>query len=191
MKTGSVSRLLSFVALLVVLAAPSQAADLWMHVQVHDGADGDHASANVSVNLPVAAISTAVPIIHTQLDKSTHLRIDKNDLSVAQMRAIWKQLKASPDMNFVTVKEPDQNVRITKAAGYVLIHVDSRNHDKDNVDVRVPIRVVDALLSGSNNEIDVAAGLEALATAGEGELLTVTSAKDHVRVWVDHLPEAK
>lgn len=187
MGTRLLGRFLGVSALMVALAAPGQAADLWMHVQVHEGKYGDH----VSVNLPVTAISTAVPIIHTQLDKNTHLRINSNELTVPQMRAIWKQLKASPDMNFVTVKEADQNVRITKSAGYVLIHVDSRDRDKDNVDLRMPIRVVDALLSGTDDQIDVAAGLQALASAGEGDLLTVTSAKDHVRVWVDHVPEGK
>lgn len=187
MRTSLLGRFLGVAVLMIALAAPSQAADLWMHVQVHDGKDGDH----VSVNLPVTAISTAVPIIHTQLDKNARLRVDEDDLTVPQMRAIWKQLKASPDMDFVTVKKTDQSVRITKSAGYVLIHVDNRDRDKDNVDVRLPIRVVDALLSGTDDQIDVAAGLEALAGAGEGELLTVTSAKDHVRVWVDHLPEGK
>lgn len=187
MRSRPVSWLYAIGVLLVILAAPIQAADLWMHVQVHDGEDGDH----VSVNLPVTAISTAIPIIHTQLGKSGHVRIDDGDLSVAQLRAIWQQLKASPDMDFVTVNSADQHVRITKSGSYVLIHVEDRDRDKDNVNVRMPIRVVDALLSGSDNEIDVAAGLQALAAAGEGELLTVTSAKDHVRVWVDHMPQAK
>ncbi len=59
------------------------------------------------------------------------------------------------------------------------------------VDVKVPQAVVEALLSGEGDEIDLAAAIRALAARGEGELVTVDNKDAKVRVWVDQLAEAR
>jgi len=54
------------------------------------------------------------------------------------------------------------------------------------VDITVPMKVVDALLStAKENELDVAAALRALSDAGDSLLVTVQDASQHVRIWVD------
>jgi hypothetical protein len=45
--------------------------------------------------------------------------------------------------------------------------------------------VVAALLSGSGDELNVGAALEALVRRGEGELLTVNGDDETVRIWID------
>ncbi len=54
----------------------------------------------------------------------------------------------------------------------------------------MPFAVVDALLSGDEDKLDIEAAIHALVQEGEGELVTVTSDKDNVRVWVDSIAEA-
>ena len=88
----------------------------------------------------------------------------------------------------MTVEEDDEKVRVWKEAGYLMVSV--VEHDGENVEVRVPARVVDALLSGEGNELDLVAALEALVDEGEGQLVTVTGDDENVRVWVDRIAEA-
>ena len=59
------------------------------------------------------------------------------------------------------------------------------DHGAD-VDVKVPLRVVDALLSGPEGSFDFAAAIEALAAYGPGELVTVRDGDETVRVWIDN-----
>jgi hypothetical protein len=49
---------------------------------------------------------------------------------------------------------------------------------------------VDALLSGNEDELDIQAAINALVQEGEGELVTVTSDDENVRIWVDSIAEA-
>jgi len=53
------------------------------------------------------------------------------------------------------------------------------------VRVRFPLDVVDALLSGGENELDLIAALDALADHGGGDLVTVESDDESIRVWID------
>jgi hypothetical protein len=95
-----------------------------------------------------------------------------------------------PDMTFVTVEDRGENVRVWKQGGYLMVEV--REHgDESTVDVRIPGSVVDALLSGEGDELDVAAALTALAAHGEGELVTVNDSRDRVRIWVDGSAEMR
>ncbi|MGB8456871.1 MAG: hypothetical protein WCE50_04080, partial [Candidatus Acidiferrum sp.] len=53
------------------------------------------------------------------------------------------------------------------------------------VEVKVPMKVVEALLSGGKDELDIAAGLHALAGEGDMELVSVKDDDSTVRVWMD------
>ncbi|MFQ5350085.1 MAG: hypothetical protein ACE5EG_06560, partial [Thermoanaerobaculia bacterium] len=79
-------------------------------------------------------------------------------------------------------------VRVWKEGGYLMVSV--IEDGGENVEVRVPGRVVDALLSGEGDELDLLAALEALVDEGEGQLVQVTGDDENVRVWVDRIAEA-
>jgi hypothetical protein len=67
-----------------------------------------------------------------------------------------------------------------------MVHVQEAKAKGDNINVTVPIAVVDALFSGTRtDELDVAAALKALDNAGDTFLVTVENATEHIRVWVD------
>jgi hypothetical protein len=65
----------------------------------------------------------------------------------------------------------------------------SRPWDREDVHVKMPAAVVEALLSGDEDELDVAAAIRALARHGEGELVTVSGDDETVRIWIDGTPE--
>jgi hypothetical protein len=92
-------------------------------------------------------------------------------------------------MTFVTVQADDANVRVYKDGDYLMAVVDEHD-DGAQVNARIPLAVVDALLSGAEDELDIRAALEALVAHGPGELVTVNDDETQVRVWIDYNPEA-
>lgn len=179
-------RAVLFPALIVALAVcPASAAgpDLWLHVRVEEP-DND---TKVMVNLPFSLVGKALPMV----DVGDHLHEDSihvngRHLSYEELRDIWLEMRDGPDMDFVTIEEHDESVRIWKESGYLMVRV--RDRKDERVDVRMPLEVVDALL-GRKGELDFPAALEVLAARGEGELVSVQGDDESVRIWVDRSPE--
>jgi len=55
----------------------------------------------------------------------------------------------------------------------------------EKVDVKLPLPVVDALLSGPDDELNFPAAVKALKERGDGELVAVTDRSTVVRIWID------
>ena len=173
-----------FLAALVIAGAASAASNLWFHVRV-DEADG----AKVTVNLPVSMIEKAIQMIPEKHLNHQGMHFSDHEMTPADMRELWTELRDSPDMTFVKVEEEGEDVKIWKESGFLYVSVlEAEGNEK--VDVRVPFAVVDALLSGDEDEFNIEAAIHALVQEGEGELVTVTSDNDNVRIWVDSIAEA-
>jgi hypothetical protein len=115
-----------------------------------------------------------------------HVTIGEADFNGVDVRAILDAIRNAPDNEFVTVKEKDQDVRVAKSNGNLIVHVLDKTKDGEKVDVTVPMKVVDALFSTTkDNELDVAAAIRALSDAGDAVLVTVQDATEHVRIWID------
>jgi hypothetical protein len=71
------------------------------------------------------------------------------------------------------------------------VHVDVDDREGgETVRVRMPIGMLDALLAGEGEELDVRGALAYLRGAGRhGELVRVEEGEDLVRIWVDDRPE--
>ena len=123
------------------------------------------------------------------------LMVDGRDLSVQDLRRIWREVQRQPDAAYVTIDEPHGKVRVARSGGYLLIRAadedrpdgSGRPHAEPgrHVEVRIPVPVVDALLQGGGDRFDLAAAIAALARTGEGELVTVNGGHETVRMWVD------
>lgn len=179
--------LLALMAGLLVLggAATAGANDLWLHVKVEENDD-----TKVTVNVPMSVVGKALPMLPQEHLRAGHMHLEEMELSIAEMRELWREVQATPDVTFVTVEEGDESVKVWKEAGYLMVSVVD-GHGGENVEVRIPARVVDALLSGEGEELDLVAGLEALVDEGEGQLVQVTGDNERVRVWVDRIAEAQ
>jgi hypothetical protein len=170
--------------ILAALAVPAAAADLWLHVKVDGGRDGEQ----VSINLPISMVDKIAPMIRGEAHRSGRIRIDDRDYSIAELRQIWRELAEGPDATYVTVNERDSKVRIAKRGSYLVMEANDRVQGED-VQARIPLTVMRALLSGPGDELNLGAALEALAREGAGELITVTGIDETVRIWVDAAPE--
>lgn len=169
-----------------LLAGPAAAADLWLHVEVNGGRNGEE----VKINLPLSMVDKIAPMISGEAHGSGRVRLDDHDYSVAELRRIWRELENGPDATYVTVKERDSKVRIAKQGQYLVMEANDRAEGED-VQARVPLTVMRALLSGTGDELNIGAALEALAAEGAGELITVTGDEETVRIWVDAVSDGR
>jgi hypothetical protein len=152
----------------------------WIHVSVDEG--GAKAST-VRVNLPLAVVEAATPMVKAELDKTVKHEVKDAGLDKARLIEMWKAVKDAGDAEFVTVREGDDHVRVAKIKNKLVVKVDEGG--KENVTVEIPGEVVDALLSGPGEELDVAAAIEVLKRQGHGTLVTVDDKDSKVRVWID------
>jgi hypothetical protein len=173
---------------LMTLAGTARADSLWLHVKV----DGDHADERVTVNLPLSLIEKAIPMIPENVMEHGRIQFDEGEeITIADLREMWNEIQSQPDFTIARVESEDENVRVAKEGDYLIVRVDEGEGGSENVNVRIPVAVVDALFSGDGEQLNIRAALEALAAHGEGELVTVTDHDEVVRVWVDGFSEAR
>jgi hypothetical protein len=166
------------------MAASAMAAppERYLHVKVEDTKEGE----SVSVNLPLSIAEKLLPTVNKGNLHDGRVTIGSADLNGIDVKGLLDAIRSAPDNEFVTVKQKDQDVRIAKSNGNLVVHVRSSEGEKENVDIIVPLKVVDALFStAKDNELDVAAAIRALSDAGDALLITVQGASQHVRIWID------
>jgi len=173
-------------ALLSASAAMAAPGDRYLHVKVDDAEKGE----SVNVNLPLTIAEKILPTVNKGRLHAGTVSISDADIEGVDIRAILDAIRSAPDNEFVTVKEKDQDVRVAKSKGNLLIHVrddsDGKGKHGQKVEITVPMKVVDALFStAKKNELDIAAAIRALDGAGETLLVTVEDASQHVKIWVD------
>jgi len=186
------TRSFSFAALVLLTAATglspiasAQAAqtERWLHVRVENQvAKGEM----VRVNLPLSLAEKVLPAINKDRLHNGRITIHEAEMNGVNLRALLDALRTTRDGEFVTVQGTSGDVRVVKQAGYLLVHVRG-NKDATNkrVEIRMPLTVVDALLSSGSNELDLVAALRALGAQGDTELVSVKDEKSTVRIWLD------
>lgn len=167
-----------------VAAAQTAKPDRWIHVRVESSSPKGEL---VRVNVPLELAEKVLPAIHKDRLRGGKLKIHQAGADDVDLRALLEAVRGARDGEFVTVQSKEQNVRVAKQNGYVLVHVlDAQNQNKHRVEIRMPMAVVEALLSsGSRDELDLVAAVRALAAHGDTELVSVKDQESTVRVWVD------
>jgi hypothetical protein len=167
----------------------SPSRDRWLHVRVDDP---DSKGEIVRVNIPLELAEKVLPTINKDQFHNGRVKIDHFDCNGVDFHALLAAVRDSKDGEFVTVQDKDQDVRVAKQNNYFLVHVidkegskDSKDHKRSNVEVKIPMKVVDALFSAGKDEVDLVAGLHALALQGDTELVSVKDHEQTVRVWLD------
>ena len=114
------------------------------------------------------------------------VRIGCMDCDGVDVRTLFEAVRTSKDGEFVTVQSKDADISVAKKEGQFLVHVHDKNKPKySQVEVKVPMKVVQALLSAGKDELDIVAGLHALASQGDQELVSVKDDDSTIRVWLD------
>jgi len=177
---------------MLVFAALALPADRWIHVRViESGPDGDR----VRVNIPLSLAEAVLPTIKCDKLNEGKVKVEGHAFDQVDVRALLEAVRKTGDNQYVTVESKDQNVEVAKAGEFLLIKVhenskhgakkDQASKGQNTVDIKVPFKVANALLSGPTDELNVLAALRALDEYQNLELVTVKDGSDDVRIWVD------
>jgi hypothetical protein len=165
--------------LALAVAAPAAAASPWLHVRVHED-QGD----KVSVNLPLSVVRLALSMAPEKIADGKHFRFDDHDhLSIAQMKTLWRELRDTAEGELVRVESDDDNVRVSREGELMVVRVTSLKRDEE-VNVEVPLKLVDALLAPAGDELDIEAAIQHLESV-RGDIVRVKGDDATVRVWID------
>jgi hypothetical protein len=157
--------------------------DRWLHVRVTNPSRNEE---SVRVNVPLELAEKVLPTINRDRLHSGRVKFDDIDCHGVDLRALVDAVRTSKDGEFVTVQNKDSDVRVAKRNGTLFVHVFEKNKPKrSEVEVKVPMKVVDALFSADKDELDLVAGLRALSSQGDTELVSVKDQENTVRVWLD------
>jgi hypothetical protein len=168
-----------------VFGQSSSTKDRWLHVRV---INSDNKGETVRVNIPLELAENVLPTINKNHLHNGKVTIDQAHMNDVDVRALINAIRTAKDGEYVTVQGADQDVRVAKEGGRLLVRVKDNKSSKSNrseVDIKIPMHVIDALFSAGKDELDVVAGLHALASLGDTELVSVKSDDSTVRVWMD------
>jgi hypothetical protein len=169
----------------VAFGQSSSTKDRWLHVRV---INSDNKGETVRVNIPLELAESVLPTINKNHLHNGKVTIDQAHMNDVDVRALINAIRTAKDGEYVTVQGRDQDVRVAKEGGRLLVRVKDNQSSKSNkseVDIKIPMHVIDALFSAGKDELDVVAGLHALASLGDTELVSVKSDDSTVRVWMD------
>lgn len=172
---------------LALAPALAQSGGRWLHVRVVDGSEK---AASVKVNLPVSVLETMAQAIEDEHFRDGKIEIGHDGINAEQLQDLWKAIRASQDMEFVTVESDDATVKVAKSGKYLIAKVDGHDGDGGKVDVRIPIDVVDALLQAPKGQLNVKGAIQVLAAHDDGALVQVHDGANEVKVWIDSKAEA-
>ena len=161
----------------------SASRDRWLHVRV---ISSDAKGETVRVNVPLELAEKVLPTINKERLHNGKVKIDSAHVNDVDLRALVEAIRTTKDGEFVTVQSNDCDVRVAKQSNYLIVHVlDKQNSKKSQVEVKVPMKVIDALFSAGKDELDLVAALHALSSQGDTELVSVKDHENTVRVWLD------
>jgi len=176
---------------------PVASRDRWLHVRV---ISSDANSETVRINLPLELAEKVLPAVNRDRLHDGKVRID-NGRNNVDLRTIVDAIRTTGDGEFVTVQKDDCDVRVAKENNHLIVHVvdkclhencknEKGEHDKagarkSQVEIKVPMKVIDALFSAGKDELDLVAALHALSAQGDTELVSVKDHENTVRVWLD------
>lgn len=179
---AAVSGLLAALVMSLATAVTAAPAERYLHVNVENPSEGQ----SVHVNVPLSMAEKILPAINNGDLHNGKVVIHDKQMNAAELRAVLEAVRTTPDNQFVTVEDKDSDVRVAKFGGKIVVHVTDKRNREQNVDVTVPVKVVDALVATEkDDQLDLSAALRALSEAGDIVLVTVQDSSQKVRIWVD------
>jgi predicted component of type VI protein secretion system len=153
----------------------------WIHIEVLEAGQKE---ATVKVNLPLQFARTALQLAPDDVLSEGRIKVENTEFTVGDLRKMWKDLRAAGDAEFVTVNEKDSTVKISRKGERIYVNV-KETDSKEEVHIEVPVSLVDALLTGEGDTLNVEAAVAELQKMGPGEVVRVLDGEDSVRIWIE------
>jgi hypothetical protein len=132
---------------------------------------------------------------------------DHHGMKLADFRRMWKQLAAVGDAEFVSVESDEENVKVQRKGDTLYVYVDHKGtaptpaekpagkaaadkpetrtaHKAGEVRVEIPVALVDALLSGEGDQVNIQAAVAEIQKR-RGDIVRVRDEDSNVRIWID------
>lgn len=165
----------------LVLPVAARAEQRWLHVRVDEsGPDGER----VRINIPIELAEAVMPMIEAEGFDRGIVRIDGIGGGNVDLPKLIAALREARDGEYVRVESSDENVRIRKEDGRILIDVDDTGEDAEKVRISLRMDLLEALATENPRELDALAALR-LIGEDDGMIITVDSKDEKVRIWVD------
>ena len=184
------SRMLAWAAAAAMVVVPLGAQEAaeetgsWLHVQIESkGAE----TGQMALNLPLRAVGAFVAMAPEEVVSSDgRLTVaEEHGVSVSEIRTMWRELMAAGDSEFAAVQRDDRTVRVARADDQIEINVTSVDA---NIRIDLPVVVIDALLSGDGETLNLVAAIDQLGDL-RGDIVRVTEETRQIRIWVDESAE--
>jgi len=155
----------------------------WLHVRV---VNTDNRGETVRVNVPLELAEKVLPAVNHDRLHNGKVRINDARMDDVDLHALLEAIRTAKDGEYVTVQGTDNDVRVAKESNHLIIHVvDKSGSKKSQVEIKVPMKVIDALFSAGKDELDLVAALHALSGQGDTELVSVKDNENTVKIWLD------
>jgi hypothetical protein len=165
--------------LLLLPAAPAEAQETqWIHIRVEEPN-----ATRVSLNLPIGLVEAGLQIAEGHMtDAPGRWGVGEGGAKIAELRQLWQALHDVGDTDFLEVEDGDTHMRISRRDGRVLMQVEEGGETSVRFDT--PSSVIDALLGGDEDRLDLRAAIRELARTGEHDVLDIRDGDTTVRIWV-------
>ena len=173
---------LSALPLLLSTGSPAASAAssdvIWLRVEVHDQ-DGDH--QKVKVNVPLSLIEVVVDSI----DKREFMSQIEESHPSLDIPKLWREIRKMEGSDFVTVESDKDHVRVWKDSEFFRINVQEDGYGEPNIEVKLPLAIMDYLFESKGGEIDFQDLVRELRGHLPLTLVTVKHESDRVRIWLE------
>lgn len=170
------------IGLLAGGAVQAQEQAPWLHIRVTE--EGENGS-KVNVNLPLSLVQVALDIAEAEIMREGHAHFRHSDVTVADLRRMWDELRAAGDAEFISVEEDDQSITVSRRGDKVLVEIEDLEEGTEKGRIEVPVSVVDALLEGEGETLNLRAALDELVRAQQGEIVMIDNDDTYVRIWIE------
>ena len=159
----------------------AQETQVWLHVQV----EGEGAE-NSRMDLPLDVVGVALAMAPSSIIPEGQLQMARErGVSVSTLRQMWQEIQGAGDGEFITVQAADETVRVARVGERIDVRVDEPDR---TVQAEFPVSVVDALLSGDGDSLNLAAAVAQLHEM-RGDIAHVREDDRQIRVWIDEVAE--
>jgi hypothetical protein len=186
MKTPTLALAAALPLLFVTVpAASSNEAGAWVHIRVEEPRERSKVHVNLPLPVVEAALQAAPDVVASggHIHLGGHRRGHGHDLEIEDLRKLWSDLRGAGDTEIVSVEEGEDRVNVSRKGDLVLVRV-QQDGGRESVHVDLPVALVDALFSGSGDELNVRAALAELRRL-RGDVVRVDDHGSKVRIWID------
>jgi hypothetical protein len=156
----------------------------WLHVHVHNADEEE----TVKINMPISIMESLLPMVQEKAIREGKLHFDDHHMSKSELKKLWSSIKKEGDTDYLTIEKPGEKVVVSMQGKFFVVQTDEGS--RKNVNIRIPGAVMDALLAGPGEELDLIAAVKALRESGIKDIITVTGDDATVRVWIDNNKQA-